>query len=110
MEFQILVSDGLELISRIRQEIRFIRSCNYTQANLDILHTASFNLASAEDLLNYASELALKNDAIAGAKVLIACDAIKKVQSMLSRKFDAELECESKPWFETVTSNIGVYA
>ncbi|QUM75768.1 hypothetical protein HWV00_05710 [Moritella sp. 24] len=110
MEFQQLVNDGLALVSRVKQEINFIRACNYTQANLDFLHTASFNLASAEDLLNYANELALKNDDVAGEKVLIACDAIKNVQSMLSRQFDAELECESQSWFEDVTSTIGICA
>lgn len=110
VEFEILVKDGLTLVSRVKQEIRFIRSCNYTQASLDILHTASFNLDSAEDLLNYANELALKNDNVAGEKVLIASNAIKKVQSMLSRQFDAELDCESQPWFENVAANIGICA
>ena len=65
---------------------------------------------SAEDLLNYANELALKNDNVAGEKVLIASNAIKKVQSMLSRQFDAELDCESQPWFENVAANIGICA
>ena len=110
VEFEILVKDGLALVSRVKQEIRFIRSCDYTQASLDILHTASFNLDSAEDLLNYANELALKNDNVAGEKVLIASNAIKKVQSMLSRQFDAELDCESQPWFENVAANIGICA
>ncbi|MDX2322000.1 MAG: hypothetical protein QNK26_15545 [Moritella sp.] len=110
MEFQILIKDGLALISRVKQEISFIRSSNYTQASLDILHTASFNLESAADLLNYANELALNNNNIAGEKVLIASDAIKKVQSMLARKFDAELDCESQPWFDEVTTSIGICA
>jgi len=110
VEFEILIKDGLALVSRVKQEISFIRSCNYTQASLDILHTASFNLDSVEDLLNYASELALNDSHVAGEKVLIASDAIKKVQSMLSRQFDAELDCESQPWFESVTANIGVCA
>lgn len=110
MEFEILINDGLALVSRVKQEISFIRSCNYTQASLDILHTASFNLDSVEDLLNYANELALSNDDVAGEKVLIASDAIKKVQAMLSRKFDAEIDCESQPWFESVTAKIGICA
>ena len=110
MEFKILIKDGLALVSRVKQEISFIRACNYTQASLDILHTASFNLDSAEDLLNYANELALNNNDVAGEKVLIASDSIKQVQSMLSRKFDAELDCESQPWFDDVTANIGICA
>ena len=110
MEFEILIKDGLALVSRVKQEISFIRSCNYTQANLDILHTASFNLDSVEDLLNYANELALNDNDVAGEKVLIASDAIKKVQSLLSRQFDAKLDCESQPWFENVTANIGICA
>ncbi|QUM81771.1 hypothetical protein HWV01_16490 [Moritella sp. 5] len=110
MEFQQLIKDGLALVSRVRQEISFIRGCNYTQASLDILHTASYNLASAEDLLNYADELALKQNDAAGEKVLIASDAIKNVQSMLSRKFDAELDCESQPWFDDVSRHIGICA
>ncbi len=110
MEFEILIKEGLALVARVKQEIRFIRSCNYTQASLDILHTASFNLDSVEDLLNYANELAVSNYDVAGEKVLIASDAIKKVQSMLSRQFDAELDCESQPWFASVTTTIGICA
>ena len=110
MEFQLLVGNGLVLVSRVKQEISLIRSYNYTQANLDILYTASFNLASAEDLLNYAIELYPTNSDVAGEKVLIACDAIKKVQLMLMREFDAEVECESQLWFDSVAENIGICA
>jgi hypothetical protein len=110
VEFHIVTKDGLALISRIKQEISYIRACQYTQASLDILHTASFNLESAGDLLDYANELALKNDNMAGEKVLIASDAIKKVQSMLSRQFDAEIDCGGQAWFDNVTENIGICA
>lgn len=110
MEFHIVTKDGLAIIARIKHEISFIRGCNYTQANLDILHTASFNLDSAADLLHYANELALNNNIVAGEKVLIASDAIKHVQSMLSRQFDAEIDCGEKPWFKAVKESIGICA
>lgn len=110
MEFHIVTKDGLAIIARIKHEISFIRGCNYTQANLDILHTASFNLDSAADLLHYANELALNNNIAAGEKVLIASDAIKHVQSMLSRQFDAEIDCGEKPWFKAVKESIGICA
>lgn len=110
MELHILTRDGLALIVRIKQEISFIRAFHYTQANLDILHTASFNLESAGDLLDYANELALKNDNLAGEKVLIASDAIKKVQAMLARQFNAEIDGDSQAWFDNVSENIGICA
>ena len=110
MKLQILVQEGLNLVALVKLDISFIRASNYTQASLNILETAAFNLSSAEDLLNYANELQVQNIASAAEKLLIACDAIKKVQLMLAREFNLETSSESKPWFDHVSENIGAFA
>lgn len=105
-----MVTEGISLAERLNREISFMRSYHYTQASTDILQTASLYLESAVDLLNYANELHDKHSDVAPEKVKIACDAMKTVERMLLREFDANIQNDTLPWFNKVSATVGVYA
>lgn len=105
-----MITEGVSLAERLNHEISFMRSYHYTQTSIDVLQTAALYLESAVDLLNYASELHEKHSDVAPEKVRIACDAMKTVERMLMREFDANIQNDTLPWFNKVSSTVGVHA
>lgn len=100
MEFRMLIKEGLHLVSTVEQELKLIRAQHYKSAELDIIDTAAIYLTSAQDLLVYAEELYPQSLRVANDKLLIACQAVDKVQRILVREFS--VESEANKWVNSV--------